>query len=77
MGSDKAKELLNNDLTGLSGTTDESAQGLVENNGDLVEVVVESIDVIQQVQDREDARDRGALGQQVTDAREQIRVLTK
>ena len=75
--SDKAKQLLNDDLTSLSSTTDEGAQSLVEDNGNLVDVVVEGIDVVQQVQDRENARDRGALGQKVSDAREQVRVLTK
>ena len=77
MGSDEAKELLNDDLTGLSSATDESGQGLIEDNRDLVKVVVESVDVVQQVQDRENARDRGALGQEVGDAREQVRVLTQ
>ena len=55
MGSDETEQLLHDDLASLSSTTDEGAQGLVEDHGDLVKVVVEGVDVVQQVQDREDA----------------------
>ena len=65
--TDEAEQLVDNDLTGFTSTTDEGRQSLVEQNGDLVDIVAEGVDVVQQVQDGDDGADRGTLWQQVRD----------
>ena len=75
--TDETKQLVDNDLTGFTSTTDEGRQRLVEQNGDLVDIVAEGVDVVQQVQDGDDRADRGTLWQQVRDRRQQVHILTE
>jgi len=77
LSSDEAKKLLKNDLTGLTSTIDEGSQSLVDYRWNLVNVVAEKVNIVQQVEQRKNGGDRSSLREQMSDAREQVGVLTK
>lgn len=77
LNTDEAEQLVDDDLTSLTSTTNNACQSLVEQDWDLVDIIAEGVDVVQQVEDRDDRGDRCALWQDVTNARQQVGVLTE
>jgi len=77
LSSDEAKKLLKNDLTGLTSTADDASQSLIDQQWNMVNVFAEKMNIVQQVEQRENSSDRSSFGEQVSDAREQVGVLTK
>jgi len=77
LNSDKAEKLLEDDCASLTGSVDDASQSLVDQQWNLVNVVAELVNIVQQIEQRKNLADRGSFRDQVSNAREQVGILTE
>jgi len=77
LNSDKAEKLLEDDCASLTCTVDNASQSLVDQQWNLVNVIAELMNIVQQIEQCKNLADRGSFWHQVSDAREQVGILTE